>query len=130
MNKGNRYFNQNKIKEKSRLTPCLVRVYIIRGRELQAKDPNGKADPYVSIELGKQKVSSRENYIPNDVNPYFGAYFELKAQIPVAKDLRIRVMDYDFGSKNDLIGETTVDLENRYLSNCRATCGLPPEYFT
>ena len=61
------------------------------------------------MELGKKKISDKDNYIPNDINPYFGAFFEMKAKIPVEKDLKIRVMDYDLLSGNDLIGETTID---------------------
>ena len=97
---------------------------------MQPKDPNGKADPYIVIELGKKKISDKDNYIPNEINPYFGALFELRAKIPVIKDLKISVMDYDLLSRNDLIGETKIDLENRYLSKARATSGLPPSYYT
>jgi len=124
-----RYFSK-KLQEKSKPVECIVRVYIIRAHTLQPKDPNGKADPYVTVELGSKKISEKDNYIPNDINPYFGSFFEMKAKIPLVKDLKIRVMDYDFLSRNDLIGETTIDLENRYLSGCRASCGLPPEYYT
>jgi len=51
---------------------CLLRVYIIRGIDLQAKDTNGKSDAYVQIECGKLKVDNRKNYIPNSNNPVFG----------------------------------------------------------
>lgn len=122
-----RYFS--KVKD-SKPVDCLVRVYIIRGIELQPKDPNGKADPYIIVELGKKKIEDKDNYIPNEINPYFGSYFELKARIPLEKDLKIKIMDYDFMSRNDLIGETVIDLENRYYSQARATCGLPPAYYT
>lgn len=54
--------------------------------------------------------------------------FELKANIPIEKDLIIRVKDYDLLSTDDVIGETVVDLENRYLSKYRATVGLPKSY--
>ena len=81
------------------------------------------------LELGKKKISDKDNYIPNDINPYFGAYFEMRAKIPLVKDLKIRVMDYDLMTSNDLIGETTIDLENRFLSQARATCGLPEVYY-
>jgi len=114
----------------SKPVDCLIRVYIIRGIELQPKDPNGKADPYIVVELGKKKITDKDNYIPNEINPFFGAYYELKARIPLEKDLKIKIMDYDFLSRNDLIGETVIDLENRYYSSARATVGLPPAYYT
>jgi dysferlin len=44
------------------------------------------------------------------------------------KDLTIRLKDYDIISSDDLIGETVIDLENRYLSKHRATCGIPQTY--
>ena len=122
-----RYFS--KVKD-SKPVDCLIRVYIVRGIELQPKDPNGKADPYIVVELGKKKIEDKDNYVPNEINPYFGSYFELKARIPLEKDLKIKIMDYDFLSRNDMIGETVIDLENRFYSKARATCGLPPAYYT
>jgi len=56
--------------------------------------------------------------------------FELKANIPLRKDLRVRIKDYDLLSANDIIGETTIDLENRYLSQLGALVGLPVTYCT
>ena len=54
--------------------------------------------------------------------------FEVKATLPVDKDLIVRIRDYDFASQDDTIGETVVDLENRFLTKCRATVGLPQTY--
>lgn len=54
--------------------------------------------------------------------------FELTATLPIHKDLCVRVMDYDFVSRDDVIGETVIDLENRFLSIHRGTCGLPETY--
>lgn len=121
-----RYFNR--VRE-SKPAECIIRVYIVRAIELSPKDPNGKADPFIMLELGKKKVNDKDNYIPNTINPYFGAFFEIRAKIPLVKDLKIKVMDYDLMSSNDLIGETVVDLENRFLTQHRATCGLPARYY-
>lgn len=38
------------------------------------------------------------------------------------------IYDYDLVGGDDLIGETRIDLENRFYSRHRATCGLPSEY--
>lgn len=55
--------------------------------------------------------------------------FKFKAKIPLVKDLKIQVMDYDYPDPDDLIGETVIDLEQRLLSSYHATCGLPKTYF-
>lgn len=64
------------------------------------------------------------------IHDIFFRMFELTAFIPICKDLNITVMDYDFIGKDDKIGETVVDLENRFLSKFGATCGLPQSYCT
>lgn len=38
------------------------------------------------------------------------------------------IYDYDLVGGDDLIGETRIDLENRFYSRHRATCGIPTEY--
>jgi hypothetical protein len=53
---------------------CIVRVYVIRGIDLAPKDPNGKADPFIEVILGKKKISDKDKYIPNTIQPIFGRY--------------------------------------------------------
>ncbi|CAG2195234.1 MYOF [Mytilus edulis] len=86
---------------------CTIRIYVINASDLQPAD--------------------NEN-VPNTTDPVFGRMFELNAVLPVMKDLTIRLKDYDIISSDDLIGETVIDLENRYLSKQRATCGIPKTY--
>ncbi|CAF4514045.1 unnamed protein product [Rotaria socialis] len=110
------------------LEECIVRVYIICAIDLQPTDSNGKSDPYIEIEIGKTKIDNRDERIPNTTNPVFGRMFEVKTIIPTAKDLTIRVKDWDLLTSDDVIGQTTIDLENRLLSKYRATCGLPLQF--
>uniref|UniRef100_A0A8D2JBX6 C2 domain-containing protein n=1 Tax=Varanus komodoensis TaxID=61221 RepID=A0A8D2JBX6_VARKO len=107
---------------------CLVRVYIIRAFNLQPKDRNGLCDPYVKIRLGKKKAGEREDYIPNTLEPVFGRMYELLCSIPLEKDLKITFCDFDIFPPDDVIGDITIDLENRLLSRHGASCGLPQSY--
>lgn len=54
--------------------------------------------------------------------------YEREVTLPECSDLKIRIMDYDRIRKNELIGETTIDIESRYYSKYRPRCGLPNRY--
>ena len=87
-----------------------------------------QSDPFLKIFIGKNKINDVDNYIANNLNPLFGKMFELPATLPLDHTLKIQVMDYDRTSANDLIGETEIDLENRFLTQHRAICGLPETF--
>ncbi|KAF4084233.1 hypothetical protein AMELA_G00126220 [Ameiurus melas] len=106
----------------------LVRVYVIRATDLHPADINGKADPYVSIKLGKSEVKDKENYISKQLNPIFGKSFDIDATFPMDSTLTVSIYDWDLVGTDDLIGETKIDLENRYYSKHRATCGFASSY--
>ncbi|XP_033926483.1 fer-1-like protein 5 [Melopsittacus undulatus] len=109
---------------------CLVRVYVVRAFELPPRDRNGLCDPYVRVSLGAQTLGQRDQYVPNTLEPVFGRLFELTGTIPLEKDLRVSLLDYDLVPPDQEIGTTTIDLENRLLSRFRAHCGLPALYCT
>ncbi|XP_023819286.1 myoferlin [Oryzias latipes] len=107
---------------------CLVRIYVVRCIEVQSKDSNGKCDPYIKITLGKKTLDDRDNYKPNTLSPEFGRMFELSCTLPQDKDLKIAVYDFDKWSRDEEVGETVIDLEDRLLSYFRPCCGLPQTY--
>ncbi|KAK3554312.1 hypothetical protein QTP70_020173 [Hemibagrus guttatus] len=107
---------------------CLVRIYVLRCVDLQPKDNNGLCDPYLKITLGKKTIEDRDNYKPNTLNPEFGRMYELSCFLPQDKDLKISVYDFDLLSRDEKVGDTVIDLENRLLSRFNALCGLSQSY--
>ncbi|XP_054547963.1 fer-1-like protein 6 isoform X2 [Talpa occidentalis] len=106
----------------------LIRVYIVAAFNLSPADPDGKADPYIVVRLGNTEIKDRDKYIPKQLNPVFGRSFEIQATFPKESLLSVLIYDHDLIGTDDLIGETRIDLENRFYSKHRATCGLQSQY--
>lgn len=66
---------------------------------------------------------------PNSLSLAFRV-FELSVSFPLETELIISVMDHDLIGSDDIIGETRIDLENRFYSRHRASCGLALYYDT
>ncbi|XP_044155415.1 LOW QUALITY PROTEIN: fer-1-like protein 4 [Bufo gargarizans] len=113
---------------RNRPVKVLVRIYIVKATNLAPADPNGKADPYVIVKVGEHTVDSKERYIPKQLNPVFGEVFEMTISFPAESELTISVFDHDLIGSDDLIGETKLDLENRFYSSHRPNCGLALQY--
>ncbi|XP_047708318.1 fer-1-like protein 4 isoform X4 [Prionailurus viverrinus] len=108
----------------------LVRVYVVKATNLAPADPNGRADPYVVVSAGRERQDTKERYIPKQLNPIFGEVLELSISLPAEPELTVAVFDHDLVGSDDLIGETHIDLENRFYSHHRANCGLASQYDT
>lgn len=106
----------------------LVRIYIVKGTDLHPMDLNGKADPYVVLQMGGKRISDKENYVSKQLNPIFGKCFEMELKFPQDSQLTVQIYDWDLVGSDELIGETRIDLENRFYSKHRATCGLAYKY--
>ncbi|XP_059826412.1 fer-1-like protein 6 isoform X1 [Hypanus sabinus] len=106
----------------------LIRVYIVAANNLHPADPDGGADPYIVLQIGKTEIKDRDNYIPKQLNPPFGRSYDIEATFPMDSMLTISIYDFDMIGRDDLIGQTKIDLENRFYSKHRATCGLPSRY--
>ncbi|KAG6968497.1 hypothetical protein JG687_00003720 [Phytophthora cactorum] len=92
----------------------VVRVYMLRGQNLQAKNANGYSDPYLRLKLGSNRINDRPNACTNTLKPEFFRMFELETTLPGASQLDINVWDRGLVT-DQLIGSTTIDLEERWF---------------
>ncbi|KAB0798857.1 hypothetical protein PPYR_06737 [Photinus pyralis] len=90
-------------------------VHLIEAHDLAGSDQGGFNDPYVKLSLIPE-VDSRKRQTTihrNDPNPFFDQHFKF----PVSHDdlqyktLVLQVFDYDRFSRNDIIGEVRMSME-------------------
>lgn len=108
--------------------PIVVRVYIIQAINLRLRDAQSHSDAFIKIEYGNQTLSDRAHYVPNQFSPIFGKRYQLNGIIPKSTELKVSIYDRDTLSKDDLIGKTKIDVENRLRSKYKAFCGIQKEY--
>uniref|UniRef100_A0A2A4JU35 C2 domain-containing protein n=1 Tax=Heliothis virescens TaxID=7102 RepID=A0A2A4JU35_HELVI len=119
------FFNDYPNNEPSKF---LVRVYVVKGVNLVAKAFTGKLDPYVAISCGDKHLGDRKSHVKNTLNPIFGKMYEFRCTLPDDYLLTVSLFDYDTIPPDELIGSTTIDLEDRIYSKHRARVGLAAEY--
>ena len=97
-----------------------IRFYALTGKALASMDYDmmgrpAKSDPYLKVRLGKDKFNDRKNAV-DDVNEVdFYKLIEFNAELPGTSQLVVEVMDKDLIGSDDLIGKTTIDLEDRWF---------------
>ena len=96
-------------------TDMIARVYILKLKELAAKDITGTSDPYVKIYIGdKLVINESKNHKNETLNCDWCQYYDIPCTMPGSGYLKIEVWDFDFLLTDDFIGSTTIDLEDRY----------------
>ena len=103
----------------------VVRVYILAAQKLAHRDAASASDPYLRLSLGATKLDNRAEYLSDETDPHFHAFFEFRTALPGESLLQIDVMDHDIASleaADDLIGSTVIDLEDRVFSSYWANC--------
>lgn len=88
-------------------------LYVIECTELKAVDEGGVSDPFVKIEIlrNKKKVKTvKTRYIKQTLDPYYNEEFIINidpVHIPVT-DIKFVVADYDMFGGADVIGEVVI----------------------
>lgn len=107
----------------------VVRVYMIEGFDLASRDIGGFSDPYLVLRCGNKKYNERKNYVLDEPNPKFYKHYDFENVFPGCPMLFIDCFDFDDLFGDDLIGATTIDLEDRYfLPEWRALHNKPIEF--
>ncbi|CAK40325.1 uncharacterized protein An09g04710 [Aspergillus niger] len=87
--------------------PLILKVSVIRGRDLAAKDRGGTSDPYLVVTLGDARQSTPT--IPKTLNPEWNVTFEMPVVgVPL---LECICWDHDRFGK-DYLGEFDIPLED------------------
>eukprot|EP01113_Clastostelium_recurvatum_P029777 TRINITY_DN359_c0_g1_i2.p1 TRINITY_DN359_c0_g1~~TRINITY_DN359_c0_g1_i2.p1 ORF type:complete len:700 (+),score=238.67 TRINITY_DN359_c0_g1_i2:262-2100(+) len=104
--------------------PYVLRLYVLKCHSLMPKDRSGSSDPYLVISskgMGSNTAPSKlikdTNSVQNrTLNPAYFKFYELPVTLPGDSELSVAVWDADRLGSDELIGETTIDLENRIFS--------------
>lgn len=93
-----------------------IRLYVLQGYSLAGKDDDNLSDPYLIVRFGEQEVSTRERKKRNTRDPKFFEYFEFQSLLPGVNDILVTVKDHNTIHRDELIGSTVIDLEDRYCT--------------
>lgn len=76
-------------------------VRVIEARNLLAMDPNGFSDPYVKLQLGKQRFKTK--VVKKSLNPSWDEEFSFRVE-DLNEELVLSVLDEDKYFNDDFIG--------------------------
>lgn len=108
---------------------CIIRAYCISAFDLASRDNGSASDPFLVLKCNDKKISDRDNYQLDNPCPDLFKSFDFEGTFPGCTPLTIEMWDYDTIFGDDLIGTTTVDLEDRFFSvDWNAMVNKPVEY--
>eukprot|EP01043_Picozoa_sp_COSAG02_P046717 COSAG02_NODE_4397_length_5408_cov_7.517047_2_plen_1702_part_01 len=95
------------------MPPChgTLVVKIVSANNLLSADKSGKSDPYVCVRL--DEVVAKTKVEKNTINPVFNEKLELPIDTydaPESWNLGLEVWDWDLASKDDFLGECSLQL--------------------
>ncbi|KAI4463433.1 synaptotagmin [Holotrichia oblita] len=90
-------------------------VHLIEAHDLAGSDQGGFNDPYVRISLAPEVDTRKRQTVihRNDPNPFFDQHFKFPVSHEdlQSKSLILQVFDYDRFSRNDVVGEVRMSMD-------------------
>ncbi|KAK4693255.1 hypothetical protein P7C71_g4110, partial [Lecanoromycetidae sp. Uapishka_2] len=86
-----------------------LRLDVLDADDLPAADRNGFSDPFCKFNLNGKEVYKTQTQ-KKTLHPSWNEYFEVPVKSRTAADFQVAVWDWDFGDKNDLLGEAKINL--------------------
>ena len=87
-----------------------LRVDVLDADDLPAADRNGFSDPYCKFDLNGKEIY-KTKIQKKTLHPAWNEYFECPVASRTAAKFNVKVMDWDFGDKADLLGTAVINLE-------------------
>ncbi|KAL9583913.1 MAG: hypothetical protein Q9203_004883 [Teloschistes exilis] len=87
-----------------------LRVDVLDADDLPAADRNGFSDPYCKFDLNGKEIY-KTKIQKKTLHPAWNEYFECPVASRTAAKFHVKVMDWDFGDKADLLGTAEINLE-------------------
>ena len=87
-----------------------LEITVLKATDLQKKDLFQKADPYVVVELDDQKAKTEKK--KNNLNPEWNQSMTFKLHELSSKCLSFKVYDWDRFGKDDIMGHTSLEIED------------------
>ncbi|KAI4227769.1 MAG: hypothetical protein L6R40_008180 [Gallowayella cf. fulva] len=87
-----------------------LRVDVLDADDLPAADRNGFSDPYCKFDLNGKEIY-KTKIQKKTLHPAWNEYFECPVASRTAAKFNVKVMDWDFGDKADLLGTAAINLE-------------------
>lgn len=86
-----------------------LRVDVLDAADLPSMDRNGFSDPFCKFELNGKGVY-KTKIQKKTLHPAWNEFFEVPISSRTAADFRVKVMDWDLGDKDDLLGSAVINL--------------------
>jgi hypothetical protein len=109
-------FGKDLVKRLNETVKAKTKIYLIEGFNFASKDLFSLSDPYLIIKCGKDKVSERDNYQNDTMEPTFHKCYEFNVSFPGSPVVAIEAWDYDLLFGDDFIGQTKLDLDDRFFN--------------